>query len=109
MATYFTMVTESCISSITGISYGAYVFANFALLFVTPYIIDNQNNQALYSLFMGINILLCTLFGWYYIVETQGLEKSEIYEVLRGNKTRSQILNQRNLSVQNGEQIDISN
>ena len=39
---------------------------------------------------MGIVTSTFTITGYFYMIETEGLEKEDIYFILRGKKTREQ-------------------
>ena len=56
---------------------------------------------------MGIITSLFTIVGYFYMIETEGLEKSDIYYILRGQKTREQCLKERRENKYKGSDRNI--
>lgn len=85
-------MSEVCPTTITAISYGSFLITNFIIIFLTPYLIQSENNYRWFALGVGLISLSCTLFGSLYLVESQGLEKTDIYKLLRKERTREELL-----------------
>lgn len=81
MVTYYAMVSEVCGASIIFISILTFLMANFLIMQVAPYILTTQNNYGSWCLGNSIISILWTLFGCYYFIETQGLEKKDVYDI----------------------------
>jgi hypothetical protein len=88
---FYTIISEVCGSSLYSQAIGAFLISNFCLLQIGPYIINDISNFAPWSLFNGFLCLTCASIGYFYMIETQGLEKKDIYDLLRGRRTRNQL------------------
>ena len=94
-STYFTMIAEVCGADLVFSSLLAFMLCNSAICFVAPYIITSTENNARWSVGAAVISLSATIFCYFYMIETQGLEKKDIYDLQRKNKTREQILEER--------------
>jgi hypothetical protein len=88
---FYTIISEVCGSTLYSQAIGAFLIANFCLLQIGPYIINDKGNFAPWSLFNGFLCLTCASIGYIYMIESQGLEKKDIYDLLRGRRTRNQL------------------
>lgn len=65
------------------------------MIFVMPICIDKKSNYKVFCLIVSAWVFVLTIGLWTFMVETQGLEKADIYQLLRKMKTRAQLLGDR--------------
>jgi len=89
---FYTMILEVCGDKLYTISVSAYMVYNTCLSYVSPFLVQSPEYYASYCLGTSILVLCLSFFGLYYIVETQGLEKNNVYDILRNKITRAEAL-----------------
>ena len=95
MPTYYAITAEICGEGLLFGSLLSNCFANAITNFIGPYVLTSKN---MYGIWCFINLVIClffTVFGYFYLIETQGLEKQDIYDILRKIKTRKEVLDER--------------
>ena len=85
------MILEVCGSNFFAWSLGFYYLANFLLLDGVPYLLEMSNNYEYFCLGSGGLILLISIIGSFYFIETEGITQKDSYEILRKKKTRAQV------------------
>ena len=91
-ATFYTILSEVCNPTILAFSCGIFGVGNYFCVLITPYLIKQVSNYKWYFLAIGIFTLIQFGFGCWYLIETQGLEKKDIHELLRKKRTRKELL-----------------
>ena len=89
---FYTMILEVCGDKLYTISLCAYMLYNTCLSYVSPFLVQSPENYASYCQGTSLLVLCISIFGLFYIVETQGLEKKDVYDILRNKLTRKQAL-----------------
>ena len=79
--TYYTMMAEVCGANLVFISFLAYLLGNFLICFIAPYILTSHQSYGYWCLGNGVICLSCTIFCYFYLIETQGLEKGDIFDL----------------------------
>ena len=62
-------------------SYLPFMFCNFAVCFIAPYMLTSIKNYGHWCVGNAVINLLCTIFCYFYLIETQGLESTDIYKL----------------------------
>jgi len=96
---FYTMILEVCGDQLYTFSISAYAVYNGCIAAVSPWFIQTPENYASYCL--GTSFIVCCLaiFGFYFILETQGLEKKDVFDILRKKITREQALENNRIEI----------
>lgn len=103
---FYTMILEVCGSNFFAWSLGFYYLANFLLLDGVPYLLGMSDNYEYFCLGSGGLILLISIIGSFYFIETEGITQKDSYEILRKKKTRAQVLKEKKLFDANKKSIE---
>lgn len=97
IATFYVIITDICSQSLCAVGQGGFLGGMIIVTFCFPFIIEGHTdldvktkNLQWLTMGMGIVTSLFTITGYFYMIETEGLEKEDIYFILRGKKTREQ-------------------
>jgi len=89
MSTYTVYLSEICPPEFIGIGYGTYQLLSFAIALFVPNIFNNNAGDRVFAYGAAICALIVFInlsFCYFYLIETHGLEKKQIYLKLRGLK-----------------------
>lgn len=89
---FYSMILEVCGEHLYTISLTAYMLFNTILSLISPSLIPDKSYYASYCLCTGVLVLILCVFGLFYIVETQGQERKDVWDIQRKKKTRKQAL-----------------
>ena len=98
VSTYFAMINDVGDETLIAISIGVAYFGNFIIMFAMPYLIANQQNYKYFSFGAGVLTLGIAIFLWFFLLETKGLEKADVFQLLRKLKTRKELRAERKAS-----------
>lgn len=91
-AGFSAMINDICNPDLIAFSNGFSSLGNASSIFITRFLIDNQDNYVYFSFFVsGLIIFSMCIFNK-YMIETQKLEKTDIYQILRGLATREECI-----------------
>jgi len=88
VTTFYTMTSEICDPLVASFCYGTFLVGNSVISLLSPFWCENPDNLQWYSLSVGLLTLILFTLGIFGLIETQGLEKKDIYDILRGKTTR---------------------
>ena len=89
---FYAMILEVCGENLYTISLTAYMISNSILSFYSPSLIPDKSYYSTYCFCTGILVLCLALAGYFLIIETQGLERKDVWDILRKRKTRGKCL-----------------
>jgi len=103
IATFYVIITDVCSQSLCAIGQGGFLGGMVVVSFAYPFIIEGHHDNLkkktehlkYLSFTMGAITSLFIITGYFYMIETEGLEKEDIYYILRGIKTREECLKAR--------------
>ena len=79
--TFFTIMAEVCGADLVFIVMLAFLLGNSVVFYIAPYILTSTENYGHWCIGNAVICLSFTIFGYFYMIETQGLEKMDIYDL----------------------------
>ena len=114
IATFYVIIVDVCSQSLVAIGQGGFLGGMVVVAFAYPFIIEGHEHDLekktkhlqWLSISMGCLTSFFVITGYFYMIETEGLEKADIYYILRGQKTREQCIQERNLRKQSFNSVE---
>ena len=89
---FYTIVIETCGENLYSFAVCAYQMMNSMVSGTTPFFITDVENYGNICMFSTVKLVIIGIFSLWFLIETQGLERKYIYEIIRGKTTRAQAL-----------------
>ena len=81
VSTFVLMMCEVCGADLLFIGLFMFLISNFTILEIAPYILTSTENYGHWCIGNAAICLSITLFCSYYFIETEGLERKDIFDL----------------------------